>query len=418
MGSSDDRPPRPVDSRGKRHVKLPHFDFLADYANVSVQGRARSGNQDVVLCDPELSLFGVADGLGGHAAGEVAARIAVDTAAAHLRSGQMQDTVTQFASEPNIENRRAVLALLEEAVHEAHRSVIAEGANDPAKQDMGTTLDLVLLVRNRAFVAHVGDSRVYLLRPTVTLQLTDDHKRYDGMRSSSGRTPPSSSAGPLSNSIGQRSQLRVDTIFAALETGDRIIAGSDGAFGDIENENHLPKTKDTPGADNCCALLLDNAQNAGGLDDISLVVVDVGEPRQHTDATASHAAADAAIAGMSPLLCDLNAAQQKALLASAIELDLANKHPLPRRITGDRVAYIILEGSVKLHSGRTLGPSGMLHAESLVDLTRRDPLPVTAEPTRLLRIRLDDFEEVCAQDRDLAAMLYQRLARHLARLEP
>ncbi len=418
MGSSDDRPPRPVDSRGERAVELPHFDFLADFATVSVQGRARSRNQDVILCDPEISLFGVADGLGGHAAGEVAARIAVDTAAEHLGSGQMGETVGRFAADPNIENRRVVLTLLEEAVHEAHRAVIAEGTDDPAKQDMGTTLDLVLLVRDRAFVAHVGDSRVYLLRPTVTLQLTDDHKRYDGMRSSSGRTPPSSLAGPLSNSIGQRSQLRVDTVFAALETGDRLIVGSDGAFSDIENENTLAKPTDTPGADNCCSLLLDNAQNAGGLDDISLVVIDVGSAVEHAGGKASHAAEDAAVAGMSPLLCELNAAQQKALLASAIELDLPNERTLARRITGDRVAYIILEGSVKLHSGRTLGPSGMLHAESLVDLTRREALPVTAEPTRLLRIRLDDFEEVCALDRDLAARLYERLARHLARLAP
>jgi serine/threonine protein phosphatase PrpC len=404
----------PAPQQAHFDVELPHFDFRIDVATASSTGSARECNQDVVLCRPEIALFGVADGLGGHAAGDVAARLAVDTVIAAASTATAHDTIARFAADPSVDHRRDVCDLLDSAVRDAHRAVREGGESDPNRRDMGTTLDVVLLVRDRAIVAHVGDSRVYLLRPTTHLQLTHDHKRYDGMRSSSGGTPPTSVPGPLSNSIGQQGELVVDILFAEMASGDRLLVGSDGTFSNIPGENRLYTPGELASVETCAARLIDDAQQSANHDDASIVVIDVTARVQPHDPSAGPYADDAKTVAHCPLFHGLGASQQVAVLAASVEVDLRPGAQVPRRVAGDRVAYLILDGSVTLDSGRILGPAGMLHAESLLNLTTRDALPTVAERARLLRIRLDDFNEICEYNRDLAAELYYRLARHLA----
>jgi hypothetical protein len=101
-----------------------------------------------------------------------------------------------------------------------------------------------------------------------------------------------------------------------------------------------------------------------------------------------------------------------------VEVELKKGVEVPRAVASDRVAYIILDGMVELPSGRTLGASGVLMVESLLDIVVRGKLPKVLERTRLLRIRHDDFTEVCAHNMQLAAELYRRIAIHLATAGP
>ena len=107
--------------------------------------------------------------------------------------------------------------------------------------------------------------------------------------------------------------------------------------------------------------------------------------------------------------------EQEKLIDAMIEVEFEEGDILPRRVTGDRVTYILLDGCVAFEDGRMLGASGMLHGESMVDLALRSPMPTATETSRALRLRLDDFNEIVARDSPMGAKLYFRLARHLCR---
>jgi hypothetical protein len=101
-------------------------------------------------------------------------------------------------------------------------------------------------------------------------------------------------------------------------------------------------------------------------------------------------------------------------LAAGVEIELGPGDRLPREVASDLCAYLILDGLIDFPGGRKLGASGLVFAESLVGVRREGELPVAGARSRLIRIRKDDFTEVCDHDADLAAALYQRLAHHLA----
>src|SRR5262245_24168717 len=132
-------------------------------------GVIRDHNEDTAYVDPAGDFFIVADGMGGHAAGEVASKMAVDAVTAALEGAR--EEVADFARAPSDAGRRALVSALENAVRQAHQSVFQRGAAESDKQGMGTTLDVVLVAGSEAFVAHVGDSRTYLVRDRRAAQI-------------------------------------------------------------------------------------------------------------------------------------------------------------------------------------------------------------------------------------------------------
>ena len=391
------------------------FDFQVDYAWASAMGSQREHNEDTLLCDAALGLFAVADGMGGHAAGEVASRTAVAAVRAELRASETRATIRRYATEPSLERRRAVFAVLIEAVQAANRAVLRLATTQPEWEGMGTTLDLVLLVRDRAFFAHVGDARAYLVRPTTTLQLTHDHAKYDSLRMTGKRAPARVMArSPLSNSIGQGEQLAVDTLFVDLAQGHRIVLCSDGVFDTVDDENELTTTFAASPPEQVAQDAVAHARATGSRDDASCVVVCVGERMcQRGDDNAPRTLALEELS-RSPLLLDMSVAQVMSTIAAGVEVDLPNGSEIPRAVANDRVAYLVLDGLVELPNGRTLGASALLMAESLLDIPGRGALPKVVEHARLLRIRHHDFNEVCEHSPLLAVELYKRIARHLA----
>src|SRR5688500_5088060 len=149
------------------------IERLAASAQTHV-GRVREQNEDSYLVDDKLGLYAVADGMGGHAAGEVASKLALETVQRVVREGQAR--IAAFRAEPRSRDAaQSVLKLLEEAALQACLAVHELGIADETKRGMGTTLSLLLALDTRAFVAHVGDSRMYLVRGDKIHQLTEDH---------------------------------------------------------------------------------------------------------------------------------------------------------------------------------------------------------------------------------------------------
>src|SRR5207244_657772 len=136
-------------------------------------GRKRSHNEDAYLVDESLGLYAVADGMGGHAAGEVASTLAVQSLRDALAGEKA--VLDAFARTPSIEARESVAQAMERAVQKACADVYALSLGDPSKRGMGTTLVALLACGRSAVIAHVGDSRAYLFRKDRVHQLTEDH---------------------------------------------------------------------------------------------------------------------------------------------------------------------------------------------------------------------------------------------------
>src|ERR1700691_5022432 len=150
-------------------------DSLRFYAATDV-GRVRDHNEDNFLVDKKLALFIVADGMGGHAAGEIASAIAVRVMHEEVRrERELLDAYARREPGDDKVTRRDIVALLEQAVQRASSKVHEEAATDPNKRGMGTTLSALLIVGDQGFIAHVGDSRIYLIRGERVEQLTEDH---------------------------------------------------------------------------------------------------------------------------------------------------------------------------------------------------------------------------------------------------
>src|SRR4051812_9304235 len=142
-------------------------------------GRLRDHNEDNYLVDKKLSLAVVADGMGGHAAGEVASALAVRIIHDEMKAHREVVEAYERGDADERSGSKEILAALEQAVQRACAKIHEEAKNDPTKRGMGTTLSALLIARAQGFIAHVGDSRIYLLRGGKIQQVTEDHTVYN-----------------------------------------------------------------------------------------------------------------------------------------------------------------------------------------------------------------------------------------------
>jgi PPM family protein phosphatase len=407
---------------------IPRFDFRVDFAGATDVGKVRKNNEDALAILPDLALFGVADGMGGHAAGEVASKLAIETVASVMREKESRRILDRFPKDPNLDARHAMFGLLRRAFQMANDAVRAEAEARRETTGMGTTLDVAMLLRDRAFVSHTGDGRVYLARSSAVIQLTHDHALFESMIAAGTMRQTPRFGGearrrrnPLVNAIGISKDVSVDTCFVELTRGDRLLLCSDGIHGEIESETVLGQLLRTGSAEDGANALVSYALRRGGRDNATALVIDVCErfvARASPDGepTSGPVSSDILVARHSALLEDLPISSVLGALAAAVEVEIAIDERVPRLVASDWVCYIIVSGQVKMPDGRVLGPSGVLFVESLMGVAREGDLPVVIETARLMRLRADDFAEVCAQDVELSNALHVRIARHLARM--
>lgn len=235
-------------------------------------GRQRVGgvNQDaaVALELPQGGLYAVADGMGGHAAGELAANLALDTLTQHF-----------------LDSRGPAPERLAGAVQAANLAVVRHAVGESV--GMGTTLLAALVDRGAVLIAHVGDSRAYLLRGGELRRLTDDHSwvaeqvRLGFLTEEEARHHQWKSV--VSNALGGEERVRLELFGMLLRAGDRLLLCSDGLSGVVDGPalEGLLARQDDP--DQLVRVLINAANDAGGPDNITAVVVDVrqeaGAPR-------------------------------------------------------------------------------------------------------------------------------------------
>jgi PPM family protein phosphatase len=244
----------------------------ASHARTDI-GRKRKQNEDAFLVDDEVGLYVVADGMGGHAAGEVASAEAVDTIHGMIRRGK--PIIDRYAEEPAEESAARLRRLVESAVQAATYLVYGLSELDPNTAGMGTTISLLLLVGDHAWIAQVGDSRIYVVRGGTAKQITEDHTliawqvRQGLITAEQARTSPHRNV--ITRAVGNRDYVEVDTIVMPVEARDRFLLCSDGLHTYIESPELPPLVaKELPDATRA---LVDLANQRGGRDNITVILV-------------------------------------------------------------------------------------------------------------------------------------------------
>jgi protein phosphatase len=250
------------------------------HAGATDVGRKRTHNEDAYLLLPEESLFCVADGMGGHASGEVAARIAVEEMAEFFRTtGRDEDATWPFRLDParGYDENRLLCG-----VKLANLRIFERAASDQRLRGMGTTIVALSLPRagDEVLIGHVGDSRAYLLRGGTLRQLTEDHSLLNDYKKSRALTPEEIEAFPHKNvivrALGMREVVEVDVQRLALGPGDTLLLCSDGLSGMVPDDRIAEvirgHPKDLRGA---AQALVDAANEGGGQDNVTCVLVQV-----------------------------------------------------------------------------------------------------------------------------------------------
>ena len=249
-------------------------------AGLSDVGRKRAQNEDAFLLLPEEQLYCVADGMGGHASGEVASRIAVEELAEFFRlTGRDEEATWPFAGDPG---RRLDENRLLTGVRLANLRILERSDADPRLRGMGTTLvcahfDKVL---ESVIIAHVGDSRAYLLRQGTIRQLTEDHSLLNDYMRTRRLSPEEIEHFPHKNvivrALGMKEQVDVDLLREPVRAGDLILLCCDGLSGMVPDERIAEITRlhqrDLKAA---VQALVEAANAAGGVDNITCVLAQV-----------------------------------------------------------------------------------------------------------------------------------------------
>jgi protein phosphatase len=240
-------------------------------------GRRRDHNEDALLVDPELALFVVADGMGGHAGGGTASTLAVETIRSRLREARQADPAAFESGAPADESR--LPELLRQAVEEACRSIFRAAQDDPSLAGMGTTVTAVVVAGRAAFVAHVGDSRCYLARGGRMFQLSEDHSLVNEQLKAGAITADEARSSRFRNiitrSVGFEEEVLVDVLGLEVEPGDRLVLCCDGLSNLVSDEEIREIAVREP-LEGSPEALVDLANERGGDDNITVIVVKVG----------------------------------------------------------------------------------------------------------------------------------------------
>ncbi len=225
-------------------------------------GKVRETNEDSFVCRPPL--FVVADGMGGHVAGEVASRMAVET----VDSG----VAAVNGAEP--------LALLTEAITRANGLIFRMAQDNSDCAGMGTTLTAALAVGSRLYWGHVGDSRLYLLRGATLAQITEDHSLVSELVKKGSITPSEALNHPhrniLTRAVGTADQVKVDTGSLELAAGDKVLICTDGLTNMVSDDEIATILGGDGDGAALLATLVAKANDAGGLDNITTILISCG----------------------------------------------------------------------------------------------------------------------------------------------
>ncbi len=374
-------------------------------------GKVRDHNEDAYLVDSELGLFVVADGMGGHAAGEVASRMAVDAVTEAVR--RQASVLKAYLDDPEqTVHRKDLLTLLESAVQAGCSTVYEESRRDIRKRGMGTTIEVLLVVGTKAFAAHVGDSRIYLLRQDGVHQLTEDHSLINELirrgRMSPERLATVEQKNAVTRALGPYPSVEVDVFDFDLLAGDRIILCTDGLSNHLEPQD-LSETLENIDLDAAAQALVDLANARGGRDNITAIVVAIDAAEDDAEALAARFQLRFDHLRSTPLFRYLDYKETVRVLGAAEQQSFtAGALVVTEGEAGDAL-YLLLTGAVEvLANDRQIAKllAGEHFGElALIDKSPRSASVRTLEPCELLVLRRTEFFDILRNEHGIAVKL-------------
>ncbi|MFE4107488.1 Stp1/IreP family PP2C-type Ser/Thr phosphatase [Almyronema epifaneia] len=233
------------------------------FAGLTDPGLLRANNQDAYYLDPEGRFFIVADGMGGHAGGQEASRLATDVMSAYLNQHWC---LAQSSKE-----------LLHSAFLSANEAILKDQNHHPERSDMGTTAVVLMFRDEEVWSAHVGDSRLYRLRGAKLEQLTEDHTWVARAIREGELTPEQSKSHPwrhvLSQCLGREDLLQISLQMVTAQAGDRFLLCSDGLTEELSDQVIAGQLKSIRACEAAVSTLVEAAKERGGRDNITVVVL-------------------------------------------------------------------------------------------------------------------------------------------------
>ena len=383
-------------------------DNISFYAATDV-GRLRDHNEDNYLIDKKLSLFVVADGMGGHAAGEVASALAVRIIHEELK----KDASAIEDAAPQTRGTKQILVLLEHAVQKACARIHEEAKADVNKRGMGTTLSALLIAGSHGFIAHVGDSRIYLLRDGRIQQVTEDHTVYNELvkrgKLTKDQIEKVAQKNAITRAVGVYERVEVDTLFIEVLPGDQFLLASDGLHGYIAHTAELEPYFDEENGQTAADGLIELANKKGGKDNITAVLVRLGEGDAKDSVRARRLALKRDVLVKMPLFSRL---QERELLrimqVAEVQAFEAGQTVFSEGDRGDEL-FIVLSGAVEIsRMGSILseaGPGDHIGEMALIRSMPRSATVKALEAAELIALRRSDFFEILRKEHEMAVKL-------------
>lgn len=383
-------------------------------------GNVRNVNEDGILMKPALGLFAVADGMGGYPAGEVASRVALESLAEHLASHR---EVLQRVSDDRSKATELLPSMADAAFQSASARVFeqAKAMRSGSGQTIATTLTMMLVVGNRGVMAHVGDSRIYLLRDNQIYLITEDHNHLqilikNGLDPRNAARVPNARA--LTRAIGPQPRVEVDTLSFVPMPDDLYLLCTDGLHALLSRDEvaqllRSPEHERIP--ERCVAL----AKERGAPDNVSCVVVKVSAAQVEVKGTvADKARLEMDALSRLELFGNLEYLDILELMGRFEERQVKTGEVIFRQGSTGTEMYVIVEGRVALRRDnkliRFLEAGSHFGEFALIDQEPRSATVVAVEPCHLLVLTSDQFDRLKREDPSRGLAFYEVLSKRLS----
>lgn len=235
-------------------------------------GQARSMNQDSLLVsenkDKGLNLYILADGMGGYKGGEIASKVAVTAIEKYIT--EKFDAISK--------DKESILDLIDDSIDFANSAIYEESEQDEELQDMGTTLEVLLIYKNKVYIGHIGDSRIYRIRKGKMKKITTDHSYVEKLIQDGEITREEAYNHPKKNllikALGTDKVVEPDLLYTMLNKNDILLMCSDGLTNMIRENEILDTILSKEEQVDVTEILVNKANEAGGLDNISVIIID------------------------------------------------------------------------------------------------------------------------------------------------
>lgn len=382
-------------------------------------GNVRNVNEDGILIQPELGLYAIADGMGGHPAGEIASRVALQTLSEHLKGHK---DVLQRVAEERSKAAELLPSMADAAFQAASMNVFeqARKLRPSSGQTVASTLTMMLVIGNRGVIAHVGDSRIYLLRDKQIYLITEDHNHLqvlvkNGLDPRNAARVPNARA--LTRAIGPQPRVEVDTLSFVPLPEDIYLLCTDGLHALLSREEVGSILGSEP-LETASERFIALAKERGAPDNVSCIVVKISARDTRSDSVAHKARLEMEALSSLELFGNLEYLDILELMGRFEERHVKAGEVIFRQGSTGTEMYVIVEGKVAVRKDNTLIrflEAGSHFGEfALIDHEPRSATVVAVENTHVLVLTPEQFDRLKREDPARALAFYEVLSKRLS----